>query len=499
MTYQDDKPFLTYVTQEDVKNEILSAKELIEMVVELRYDGESEESKEARINKIFREMQLEKCADIYFGGDEHKGLSRGEKKRTCIASKLVIDSPIILLDEPTSGLDSSTSYVIIKYLRNYAKANNKIVLVTIHQPSSNIFSLFDKLIIMNNAKIIYQDSPEKLTDYFQLRGAKMIQEQNPADSFMRALEKFNRYEDKKTLFANEYQNLRESEVNNEIEVYLGKENTLKCQSETYSSFSTAVRVLSKEKFRSVARNPFFFRVRIFNLLVFAFIIGSMFWKLQNTNEGNRGKIGVTLFLTASTFMQNVVAVVTKFHKERFILKDEYNSNLYGVVPFYFAKQLVELPLTQIVNLLYVAIVYFMIGFKETAVNFFILLGTFQAYTFLCIAIAYIIGILSNDINAAQKYLLVLAMSCFLFSGLLLTPSNMPVWLAWIRYLNPIYYNAQAMMRNEFEDYTFKGFNVYKMLYENLEIYQCVVILICLAVFLRVLLFVGAKLAVLKKI
>ena len=111
-------------------------------------------------------MQLEKCADTVFGNDGLKGLSGGEKKRVCIAEKLLINSPILLLDEPTSGLDSSTSFIIISFLKEYAKKNNKIILTTIHQPSSNIFSLFDKLIIINHGKCVYQGKCNRLIGYF---------------------------------------------------------------------------------------------------------------------------------------------------------------------------------------------------------------------------------------------------------------------------------------------------------------------------------------------
>lgn len=53
-----------------------------------------------------------------------------------------------MLDEPTSGLDSLTSFVIVKYLGDLAKTHNKTVIMTIHQPNSEIFKLFAKLVLM---------------------------------------------------------------------------------------------------------------------------------------------------------------------------------------------------------------------------------------------------------------------------------------------------------------------------------------------------------------
>ena len=68
-----------------------------------------------------------------------KGISGGEKKRTSIAFELISDPQVIVLDEPTSGLDSLTSFVIIQYLKNLALNQNKTVIMTIHQPNSDIF------------------------------------------------------------------------------------------------------------------------------------------------------------------------------------------------------------------------------------------------------------------------------------------------------------------------------------------------------------------------
>lgn len=68
-----------------------------------------------------------------------KGISGGEKKRTSIAFELISDPQVIVLDEPTSGLDSLTSFVIVQYLKNLALNQNKTVIMTIHQPNSDIF------------------------------------------------------------------------------------------------------------------------------------------------------------------------------------------------------------------------------------------------------------------------------------------------------------------------------------------------------------------------
>jgi ABC-type multidrug transport system ATPase subunit len=70
-----------------------------------------------------------------------------------------------VLDEPTSGMDSLTSFIIINELRNLAKGG-KTVFLTIHQPNSEIYALFDNLMLMIEGKIIYQGSANESFDYF---------------------------------------------------------------------------------------------------------------------------------------------------------------------------------------------------------------------------------------------------------------------------------------------------------------------------------------------
>ena len=99
------------------------------------------------------------------GGNLLKGVSGGEKKRTSIAVELISDPKVIVLDEPTSGMDSLTSFIIINELRNLARTG-KTVFLTIHQPNSEIYALFDNLLLMIEGKIIYQGKADDTYEYF---------------------------------------------------------------------------------------------------------------------------------------------------------------------------------------------------------------------------------------------------------------------------------------------------------------------------------------------
>ena len=113
-----------------------------------------------------------------------RGLSGGERKRTAIAVELITNPNMIFLDEPTSGLDSFTAFRIVKIL-NRLSEQGKTVLATIHQPSSDIFSLFDRLVFLSDGYCIYQGPANVSTLHFKKFGVECPRFANPSDFFMK--------------------------------------------------------------------------------------------------------------------------------------------------------------------------------------------------------------------------------------------------------------------------------------------------------------------------
>ena len=103
---------------------------------------------------MHKKFKLVKCQDTPIGGKMIKGVSGGERKRTNIACELITSPDLIMLDEPTSGLDSFTAFLIIKILQEYSRTG-KTVIFTIHQPNTDIYELFDRLVLLVEGKLIY--------------------------------------------------------------------------------------------------------------------------------------------------------------------------------------------------------------------------------------------------------------------------------------------------------------------------------------------------------
>ncbi len=109
-------------------------------------------------------------------------MSGGEKRRVSIACELVTDPSILILDEPTSGLDSYNALNVVDCLVHLAKNYKKTIILSIHQPRSNIFSMIDRLLLLTKGQMVYSGpSHEVLLSHFEAIGFKCPPGYNIAD------------------------------------------------------------------------------------------------------------------------------------------------------------------------------------------------------------------------------------------------------------------------------------------------------------------------------
>jgi ABC-type multidrug transport system ATPase subunit len=147
-----------------VLQETLNCEELFAFACKIRM-GFSGDLIKARVDDVIQKLSLQACKHTIIGGWLRKGVSGGERKRISIGYELISNPSLMLLDEPTSGLDSSTSLRIVKMLRQEC-LRGMAVLATIHQPSSELFMLFDKVILLSDGFTVYNGPPNKVSEFF---------------------------------------------------------------------------------------------------------------------------------------------------------------------------------------------------------------------------------------------------------------------------------------------------------------------------------------------
>lgn len=161
----------------------MTVKECLDFAAKLKLQG-SESFKTKRVNELIADLKLTKCQNTRIGGPLVKGVSGGERKRTSIGVELITDPSLIFLDEPTTGLDSFTATSVMEILGDLARKDGRTVISTIHQPNSDIFEMFDRLMLLARGRIIYFNEARLSVDYFGSIGSQCPDLSNPADYFM---------------------------------------------------------------------------------------------------------------------------------------------------------------------------------------------------------------------------------------------------------------------------------------------------------------------------
>ncbi|KAI0671808.1 hypothetical protein C8Q78DRAFT_972196 [Trametes maxima] len=162
----DFKKVMGFVDQEDTLMSTLTVYETVLYSALLRLPREmSLEAKKYRTLETMNELGILGIKDSRIGDTGRRSISGGEKRRVSIACELVTSPSILFLDEPTSGLDAYNALSVIDSLVSLARDYNRTVVFTIHQPRSNIVSLFDQLIVLAQGKLIYSGESDKVTDY----------------------------------------------------------------------------------------------------------------------------------------------------------------------------------------------------------------------------------------------------------------------------------------------------------------------------------------------
>lgn len=156
-----------YVSQDDLLIEDLTVFRNLYYNAKLCFGDNSEEEIVTRVNNLLRDLGLYEIKDLQVGTPLNKKISGGQRKRLNIALELIRQPAILFLDEPTSGLSSMDSENILDLLKELALMG-KLVFVVIHQPSSDIFKMFDKLIILDTGGyLIYYGNPVDSIVYFK--------------------------------------------------------------------------------------------------------------------------------------------------------------------------------------------------------------------------------------------------------------------------------------------------------------------------------------------
>jgi len=160
------RPYISYIPHEDAFDPLLTVQENIDFAAAIRCPHLSYAERKKRADIRLDELGLSERRHRRAGTDQDKSLSGGERKRLNAGLDMTSIAEIFLFDEPTSGLSSKDSEHVIEIIRSLSQ--NKISFVSIHQPSSRLFHLFHKALLLDRAgKMAFFGTPSEMIEYFR--------------------------------------------------------------------------------------------------------------------------------------------------------------------------------------------------------------------------------------------------------------------------------------------------------------------------------------------
>ena len=170
-----------YVMQQDVLLPTLTVRETLRYAAELRLPPPTTpEERETIVQNVILELGLKECADTRVGNNVHKGCSGGEKRRTSLAVQMLSNPSVLFCDEVTTGLDAATAFQLVATLKSLA-VKGRTIICSIHQPRSEIWQLFDHVLLLAKGSPLYSGRSVGCLPYFEHLGYILPPFVNPAE------------------------------------------------------------------------------------------------------------------------------------------------------------------------------------------------------------------------------------------------------------------------------------------------------------------------------
>ncbi|KAF3386286.1 Brefeldin A resistance protein [Penicillium rolfsii] len=445
-----------YCEQLDVHEPFATVREALEFSALLRQPEHiSKQEKLAYVDTIIDLLELHDLANTLIG-TVGEGLSVEQRKRVTIGVELVSKpSILIFLDEPTSGLDGQSAYNTVRFLRRLADAGQAI-LVTIHQPSAQLFAQFDTLLLLaRGGKMVYfgdiGDNASTVKEYFAQYGAQCPLDSNPAEHMIDVVTGgIDAVKDKdwhEVWLASREHAAAQAELDR-IVAYAAANppGTIDDGREFATSLWTQVKLVTQRMNVALMRNTKYVNNKLELHVISALLNGFSFWHLGHTVEGLQLKM-FTIF--NFTFVApGVINQLQPLFIQRRDIYDarEKKSRMYSWKAFVTGLIVSEFPYLCLCAVLYFVCWYYQTNLphasKEVGSIFFIML----IYDFIYTGIGQFVAAYAPNATFAALVNPLIVNSLVLFCGAFVPQPELNVfWKYWFYYLNPFTYVLGGML------------------------------------------------------
>uniref|UniRef100_K3WSR2 ABC transporter domain-containing protein n=1 Tax=Globisporangium ultimum (strain ATCC 200006 / CBS 805.95 / DAOM BR144) TaxID=431595 RepID=K3WSR2_GLOUD len=441
---------------------------------------------------IIKQLGLQNCQDTIVGNAMLRGVSGGERKRVTTGEMEFGMKYVTLMDEISTGLDSAATYDITNTQRSIAKTFRKTVVIALLQPSPEVFSLFDDVMIMNEGEVMYHGPRDQVLDYFQGLGFVCPPRRDVADFLLDlGTSQQHQYEvplppgsGKRPRYASEFAEVfRQSPIHNEMlkslnaphnpELLATVDTHMNPMPEFHQSFWGNTWVLMRRQMMVTMRNTAFLLGRALMVIVMGLIYASTFFQFNAADA--QVVIGVMfqaiLFLALGQASQIPTYIVARtiFYKQR-------AANFYRTAAYVVACSVQQLPLAITETIVFGSLLYWMCGFVPKAGAYFVFLLILFLTNMTCAAWFFFVAAISPDLSIAKPLAMISILLFVLFAGFVVAKSNIPDWLVWLYWIDPIAWCLRAAAVNQyrsshFDVCVYKGVDYCKQFGKTMGKYQ----------------------------
>ncbi|CAH8275356.1 unnamed protein product [Arabidopsis lyrata] len=381
---------------------------------------------------LLKELNLTHLAHTRLG----QGLSGGERRRISIGLSLLHDPEFLLLDEPTSGLDSKSAFDVVQILKFIATSRQRIVILSIHQPSFKILSLIDRVLLLSKGTVVYHGRLDLLETFLLSKGFTVPPQLNSLEYAMEIL-----------------QNLHDPYENANIALpdhcpESKKQNNKQSIVRHKSSRINEISLLSSRFWKIIYRTRQLLLTNFLEALVVGLVLGTIYLNIGTGKEGIKKRFGLFAF-TLTFLLSSTTQTLPIFIDERPILLRETSSGLYRLSSHILANTLVFLPYLLLIAIIYSVSLYFLVGlcFSWQAFAYFVLV----IWIIVLMANSFVLFLSSLAPNyiAGTSLVTILLAAFFLFSGYFISKESLPKYWLFMYFFSMYKYALDALLINEY--------------------------------------------------
>ncbi|XP_026212671.1 ATP-binding cassette sub-family G member 8 isoform X1 [Anabas testudineus] len=469
------KKSIAHVRQDDRLLPHLTVRETLVFVAKLRLPAHfTQAQREQRVDDVIAELRLRQCAHTRVGNDYVRGVSGGERRRVSIAVQLLWNPGILILDEPTSGLDSFTAHNLVITLSRLARGN-RLVLLSVHQPRSDIFQLFDLVVLLSSGSAVYCGAAREMVPYFTALGYPCPRYCNPSDFYVDLISIDRRSSEREAECLERAKDLAERflEKVRDTADHMWKpagSNTAPTQTESSQQPRKAKEeeaiTISKQTNRLPGRlqqftilirrhmyNDFRDLVTIlvhgFEALLMSLLVGSLYYGAGEARLSIQDTVALLYMIGALTPFAVVLDVIAKCHTERAMLYHELEDGMYSVTSYFFAKVLGELPEHCVFTLVYGLPIYWLAGLNEAPERFLLNFLMVWLMVYCSRAMALFVAAALPTLQTSAFMGNALFTVFYLTGGFVISLENMWLVATWFSYASFMRWGFEGMLQVQF--------------------------------------------------